>query len=90
MTFRLSEVPTALSTQEKSTPSPQRPGYRIPGIDCQVGMNGRVGREQPNKNLGLAVLPRTRLSSLDGKESLDEGHGFSRAIKVSADEGFSP
>jgi hypothetical protein len=36
------------------------------------------------------VLRETRLSSLDGKESLDEGHGFSRAIKSCADEGFSP
>jgi hypothetical protein len=36
MTFRLSEVATALSTQEKSTLVPRRRVYRIPGIDCQV------------------------------------------------------
>jgi hypothetical protein len=38
MTFRLSEVPTALSTQEKSTLFPRRDVYRILGIHCQLGM----------------------------------------------------
>jgi hypothetical protein len=38
MTFRLSEVATALSTQEKSTLFAQRCRYRILDIHCQVGM----------------------------------------------------
>jgi hypothetical protein len=37
MTFRLSEVTTALSTQEKSTLFAPRPVHCILGIDCQVG-----------------------------------------------------
>jgi hypothetical protein len=35
MTFRLSEVPTALSTQEKSTLFAERRVHRILDIDCQ-------------------------------------------------------
>jgi hypothetical protein len=35
MTFRLSEVATALSTQEKSALFPQRRVHRILDIDCQ-------------------------------------------------------
>jgi hypothetical protein len=54
MTFRLSEVPTALSTQEKSTLFPRRDVYRILGIHCQLGMTGKAqGQNRLRKNAGL-------------------------------------
>jgi hypothetical protein len=32
--------------------------------------------------VAATVMPKTWLISLDGKESLDEGHGFSRAVSA--------
>jgi hypothetical protein len=37
-----------------------------------------------------AVSFRATLTLPDGKTSLDEGHGFSRAVTGSSNEGFSP
>jgi hypothetical protein len=45
MTFRLSEVATALSTQEKSTRFAQRRVYRILDIDAQSGQQMLISAE---------------------------------------------
>jgi hypothetical protein len=40
----LSEVPTALSTQENSTLLAKRHAYRILDIDCPIAGGSRFGR----------------------------------------------